>query len=206
MATCNPVCFDWPDLHATISSNAGSCHSSSASSTSSQPACGCTQTGRPSLMGSRQSCLPRARVSAMGCIRHNYIAVIDDDLNHCRSMSRLLRAAHFQPITYLSAEEFLADAKRPQFDCLVLDIQLKGMSGVDLSQRLSAVNDATPIVFVTAHDDPELRAQLEASHCAYFRKTESGSQIIAAIHRLIGLSDSGSAGKPGKPADPEPNP
>ena len=40
-------------------------------------------------------------------------------------MSRLLRAAHFQPITYLSAELFLLDTKRPKFDCLVLDIQLK---------------------------------------------------------------------------------
>jgi len=169
--------------------------------------CGYIQTGRPSPKGSRRFCLPRATLQSMGGIRYNYIAVIDDDVNLCRSMSRLLRAAHLQPITYFSAEEFLADTKRPKFDCLVLDIQLKGMSGLDLSQRLSAVNDATPVVFITAHDDPELRAQAEASHCAgYFRKTESGSDIIEAIRHLIGLKDRGSAGTPGKPTDPEPNP
>ena len=81
-----------------------------------------------------------------------YIAVVDDDESICRSMSRLLRAAQLQPVTYSSAEAFLADTKRPKFDCLVLDIQLQGMSGLDLSRRLAAVNDATPVVFITAHD------------------------------------------------------
>ena len=143
----------------------------------------------------------------MSSHRNIYIAVIDDDESICRSMGRLLRAAHLQPVTYPSAESFLTDTNRPIFACLVLDIQLTGMSGLDLSQRLSAVNDATPVVFITAHDDPELRAQAEASHCAgYFRKTESGSDIIEAIRHLIGLKDRGSAGTPGKPTDPEPNP
>ena len=74
---------------------------------------------------------------------HNiYVAVVDDDESVCRSLSRLLRAAHFQPITYPSAEAFLADTKHPKFDCLLLDIQLRGMSGLDLSRRLSAVKDA----------------------------------------------------------------
>jgi len=143
----------------------------------------------------------------MGDIRNIYIAVIDDDENLCRSMSRLLRAAHFQPITYPSGEEFLADTKRPKFDCLVLDIQLKGMSGLDLSRRLSAVKDGTPAVFITAHDDPEARAKAEASDCAgYFRKTSSGADVLAAIRRVIGLEDSDSAYKPGKPIDLEPTP
>jgi FixJ family two-component response regulator len=143
----------------------------------------------------------------MSSTRNIYIAVIDDDESLCRSMSRLLRAAHLQPITYPSAEAFLADTKRPKFDCLVLDIQLKEMSGLDLSQRLSAVRDATPVIFTTAHDDPEVRAKAEASGCAgYFRKTDSGADILAAIRRVISLEDSDSARKPGKPTDLEPTP
>ena len=123
--------------------------------------------------------------------RNIYVAVIDDDESLCRSMSRLLRAAHLHPITYSSAEDFLTDTKRPKFDCLLLDIQLKGMSGLDLSQRLLAVKDATPVIFITAHDDPEVRMQAEASDCAgYFRKTDSGADVIAAIHRAIGIEDS----------------
>jgi FixJ family two-component response regulator len=120
----------------------------------------------------------------MGITRNIYIAVIDDDETLCRSMSRLLRAAHFQPITYPSAEAFLADTKRPQFDCLMLDIQLKGMSGLELSRRLSAVEDSTPVIFITAHDDPQVRAQAEASCCAgYFLKTDSGAEVLAAVRR-----------------------
>jgi FixJ family two-component response regulator len=126
----------------------------------------------------------------MSGTRNIYIAVIDDDDSLCRSMSRLLRAAHFDPIAYSSAEAFLTDTKRPKFDCLLLDIQLTGMSGLDLSRRLSAVKDATPVVFITAHDDPEARAQAEASDCAgYFRKTDSGADILAAIRRVVGLED-----------------
>ena len=140
--------------------------------------------------------MPGATLYSMNSTRNIYIAVIDDDESLCRSMSRLLRAAHLQPITYPSAEAFLADTKRPKFDCLVLDIQLKGMSGLDLSQRLSAVKDATPVVFITAHDDPEVRAQAEASGCAgYFRKTDSGADVLAAIRRAISLEDSDSARK-----------
>lgn len=123
----------------------------------------------------------------MRSTRNIYIAVIDDDESLCRSMSRLLRAANFQPITYPSAEAFLEDTKRPNFDCLLLDIQLEGMSGLDLRQRLSAVKDATPVVYITAHDDPKVRAQAQASDCAgYFRKTDSGADVLAAIRRVIG--------------------
>jgi len=133
-----------------------------------------------------------------------YVAVIDDDESVCRSMSRLLHAAHLHPITYPSAEAFLADTKRPKFDCLLLDIRLEGMSGLELYQRLSAVNDGTPVVFITAQDNPGVRAQAEASDCAgYFRKTDSGADILAAIRRAVGREDSDSGRKPGKPTDPE---
>ena len=127
---------------------------------------------------------------SMDSTQNIYIAVIDDDERLCSSMSRLLRAAHLQPITYPSAEAFLADTKRPKFDCLMLDIQLKGMSGLDLRRRLSAVMDATPVIFITAHDDPEVRAQAEASGCAgYFRKMDSGVDVLTAIRRTISVED-----------------
>ena len=121
---------------------------------------------------------------------NNYVAVVDDDQSVCRSFSRLLCAAGFHPVSYASAEAYLEDSKRPHFDCLVLDIQLDGMSGLELSQRLSAVKDTTPVVFITAHDDPEVRAQAEASGCAgYFRKTESGADVLAAIRRVVDLEE-----------------
>jgi FixJ family two-component response regulator len=113
-----------------------------------------------------------------------YVAVVDDDESLCRSLGRLLRAAGFQPITYTSGEAFLADTKHPLFDCLVLDIQLGGMSGIELAQRIVAEGGHTPIVFITAHDDPEARAEAEAAGCvAYFRKTDSGAEVLEAVRR-----------------------
>lgn len=126
----------------------------------------------------------------MDTTRNIYVAVLDDDESLCLSMSRLLRAARLQPITYPSGEFFLAYTKRPKFDCLVLDIQLTGMTGLDLRRRLSAVMDATPVIFITARDDPELRAQAEASGCAgYFRKMDSGAEVLAAIRLTISMED-----------------
>lgn len=116
-----------------------------------------------------------------------YIAVVDDDDSICRAMTRLLRAAHLQPITYGSAEAFMGDAKHPKFDCLVLDIQLGGMSGLDLCRRLATVENSPPVVFITAHDDPGVRAEAEAAGCAaYFRKTDPGEVLLKTIRRLVG--------------------
>ena len=132
-----------------------------------------------------------------------YVAVVDDDESLCRSFSRLLRVAGFQPVTYPSAEAFLQDSKRPRFDCLVLDIQLPGMSGLELSQRLAAVADATPVIFITAHDEPEIRSQALAGGCAgFFHKNDPGERVLEAIRRAVRHSGQPSDGnRPSK--DPE---
>jgi len=114
-----------------------------------------------------------------------YVAVIDDDENICRAFGRLLRAAGMQPVTYDSAESFLADTKHPEFSCLVLDIQLGKMSGIELAAQLAAAGGHTPIIFITAHDDPEVRTAAEALGCAaYFRKTDSGKDVLEAIRKV----------------------
>jgi FixJ family two-component response regulator len=115
-----------------------------------------------------------------------YVAVVDDDADLCRSFARLLRAAGMQPVTYPSAEAFLADTNRPRFECLVLDLQLPGMSGLELQQRLAATRTAGLIIFITAHDDPQAREQAEAAGCAgYFRKTDPGNEVLQAIRHVI---------------------
>ena len=115
-----------------------------------------------------------------------YVAVVDDDENLCRSFARLLRAAGMQPSTYPSAEAFLADTKHPRFDCLVLDVQLLGMSGLELQKHLAAAGTAAPVIFITAYDDPQAREQAYAAGCAgYFRKTDSGSEVLEAIRRVV---------------------
>jgi FixJ family two-component response regulator len=114
-----------------------------------------------------------------------YIAVVDDDESFCRSLARLLRAAGMQPITYSSAEAFLADSKHPRFDCLVFDVNLDGISGIELGQRLAAEGRVAPFICITSADEPGLRMHAEAAGCsAFFRKTDSGAVVLDAIRRL----------------------
>ena len=114
-----------------------------------------------------------------------YVAIVDDDENFCRSLGRLLRAAGMHPVTYASAEEFLADEKHPQFDCLLLDVHLGEISGIELGQQLVAEGRYTRFICITAHEDPETRALAEAAGCAaFFRKTDSGAAVLDAIRRV----------------------
>lgn len=118
-----------------------------------------------------------------------YVAVVDDDESIRRSLGRLLRSAGFQSVTYPSAEAFLEDPKRPQFDCLLLDVRLGGMSGIELHKRLAESGSVTPVVFITAYDDPRLREQALAAGCAgYFRKSDSSEAVLATIRAVTGQS------------------
>lgn len=117
------------------------------------------------------------------------VAVVDDDVSLCRSFSRLLRAAGLEPVTYPSAEAFLIDTLRPRFDCLLLDVHLGGMSGLELRRRLTADGCEVPVIFITAQDDPEIRMQAMADGCAgFFRKTDPGRLVVDAIQRTAGAA------------------
>lgn len=130
------------------------------------------------------------------------VAVVDDDESFARAFERLFRAAGFGVQTYSSAEAFLAATTLRQPDCLVLDIQLSGMSGLDLQRHLRDIGTRVPIIFVTAHDTPEVRAEAERGGCsAYFVKPVPGKSIIKAITRAVhpgsGESQNHAANKPG---------
>ena len=116
----------------------------------------------------------------------SYVAVVDDDESLGRSLGRLLRAAGYLPVIYLSAEDFLSDVKQPRFDCLVLDIQLGGISGVELSQQLAASGSTAPVIFITAHDDPgERERALRIPGAVYLRKNDSADAVLEALRRAI---------------------
>ena len=114
------------------------------------------------------------------------VAVIDDDASVCRALGRLLRAAGIQAISYASAEEFLRDQKRPTFDCLVVDVQLAELSGIDLQERLASGGGRLPTIFITATDDPGMRERAEGLGClAYLRKTDSGHELLRLIRGAL---------------------
>lgn len=117
------------------------------------------------------------------------VAIVDGDASVCKALARLLLAAGISPIEYYSAEEFLADRGRPDPDCLILDIQLGGMSGLELQKSLSALGREIPIIFVTAHDEADLAEQAERFGCvAYLKKTDPGQAVLEAVKRAVTLS------------------
>lgn len=110
------------------------------------------------------------------------IAIVDDDPGASAGMARLLRAAGMAVDTYASAEALLAAARLMDYDAMVLDVRLGGMSGIELHRLLRKREIAVPVVYVTAHDDPQTRGDAERQGCvAFFGKTESGSLVIAAL-------------------------
>jgi FixJ family two-component response regulator len=125
-------------------------------------------------------------MSATGAVP---IAIIDDDESLCRSLGRLVRQSGFHPVTFLSAEEFLESPERPTLQCLLVDIQLGGMSGIALHRRLLAEGDTTPVIYITAHDEPSARTEALNTGCAgFFLKTDAGTAIIEALRRATARS------------------
>jgi len=112
-------------------------------------------------------------------------AIVDDDSSLCKALGRLFRAAGIDSLAYCSAEQFLETGPMAEPDCLILDIQLPGMSGIELQQKLRASGRDLPIIFITAHDEPETRIQGERAGClAYLRKTDPGDSVLEAIYGI----------------------
>jgi FixJ family two-component response regulator len=123
------------------------------------------------------------------------VAVVDDDPGLCKAVGRLLSAAGIESTTYTSAEAFLEARAKYRPDCLLLDIQLGGMSGFDLQKRLVTEGEAPPIVFLTAGDEPEAREQAQRFGCAaYLLKTVPACELLEAIQDAV------AAGKGAAPA------
>jgi FixJ family two-component response regulator len=110
------------------------------------------------------------------------IAVVDDDESICTALARLLRASSYQVKTYASGEALLGDPAHRDLNFLVLDVQLQGMSGFELRDRLAAEGMLPPIAFITAHDEPASRERAWKGRCvAYLRKPFPGERLLDAI-------------------------
>jgi len=118
-----------------------------------------------------------------------YVAVVDDEETVRKALRRLLRASGLQAEGYASGQEFLAAAALRQPDCVVLDLHMTGMSGLQLLRRLQAAAQRPPVVVITAHDEPETRAQcLAAGAAAYLRKPLDERLLLNAISAALGAA------------------
>ena len=115
------------------------------------------------------------------------VCVIDDDAAMLRALRLLLGAAAFAAETFASAEQFLQSQHARRIDCLVVDVQLGGLSGLDLQERLVSSGTRIPIVFITAHDDRSARERaLQAGAVGYLQKPFDDRVLIGTIRKAIG--------------------
>ncbi len=116
------------------------------------------------------------------------IAIVDDDEPLREALGSVLKAAGFSIDTFASAEDFLAAPNRAEIACLILDVRLPEMSGIELQRRLSESGCTIPIIFVTAHGDAPLRDMVMKSGAAGFlnkpvRSEALLKEIYAALER-----------------------
>lgn len=116
---------------------------------------------------------------------HPNILVVEDDASMRRAVARFLHGAGFFPISYESAEAFLEDGLLPGVACLVVDVQLPGISGLELAEQLVQTARPVPIVFISAHDEPVLRERASSlGYVEYLLKPFDGEQLVDAIGRV----------------------
>ena len=118
------------------------------------------------------------------------IAVIDDDQSVRKALERLLRALNWDVDTFASGRDFLNSLAAQVPDCIVLDLHMPGMNGLDVQQQLARSDLQLPIIVITGNDEPYSRVQcLSAGAAAYLRKPLDDEALLDAIHRAVHKSD-----------------
>ena len=114
------------------------------------------------------------------------ISVVDDDVSIRDSTRTLLRSAGYEVATFESGELFLESATVPETSCLVLDIQMPGMSGLELQRRMNLSNSGVPVIFVTAHDNKTNRKLArDAGASDFFQKPFSANAFLTAVQTAL---------------------
>lgn len=114
------------------------------------------------------------------------ISVVDDDESIRDSTKTLLRSAGYDVATFASGELFLESGTLSETQCLILDIRMPGMSGLDLQRRLNLSNSSVPVIFVTAHDSKTNRTlAIEAGASEFFQKPFSANTFLTAIDTAL---------------------
>src|SRR5260370_10985338 len=114
------------------------------------------------------------------------IVCVDDDPSVAEAIKGLLKACGFTAKTFLSAEEFLQSARLEDTSCLIMDVQLGGMSGLQLQNRLAESGYGIPIIFITAFPDERIRERaLSAGAVCFLSKPVTKEGLLTCIHAAL---------------------
>ena len=114
------------------------------------------------------------------------ISIVDDDDSIRNSLDNLIRSVGFRAQGFPSAEALLSSNQLHDTACLILDVRLPGMNGLELQRRIAAANWRIPIIFITSHADGDARARaLEAGAVDYLYKPFREEQLLNAIDAAL---------------------
>jgi FixJ family two-component response regulator len=114
------------------------------------------------------------------------ISIVDDDDSLRNSLNNLIRSVGFRAQGFSSAEAFLNSNQLHDTACLILDVRMPGMSGLDLQRQLVATNCRIPIIFITSHGDGDARARaLEAGAVDFLYKPFREEALLKAIDSAL---------------------
>jgi FixJ family two-component response regulator len=115
-----------------------------------------------------------------------HISIIDDDDALRSSLENLIRSVGLRVQGFSSAESFLSSNQAPETHCLILDVRMPGMSGLELQRQMAVANSHLPIIFITSHQDDDRRTQaLEAGAVAFLYKPFYEGELLNAIDTAL---------------------
>ncbi len=117
---------------------------------------------------------------------HDLISIVDDDPSVCRAVGTLVRSLGYPVRTFGSAEAFLDSGVARESACLISDVRMPGMSGIDLQHRLLVAGIILPLIFIGANPDPGVvNAALSAGAIAFHAKPFDQEELVASIERAM---------------------
>ena len=114
------------------------------------------------------------------------VAVVEDDESYRVALQRLLKSAGLFVRSFASAEDFLNSGQQHETGCLIADIRMPGMSGLDLQAKLNAEHCRIPTIFITAHGDEKMRLQaMRGGAVKFFAKPFDGETLLKSVQSAL---------------------
>jgi FixJ family two-component response regulator len=124
-----------------------------------------------------------------GAKRTSLVAVVDDDEFLRDALRRLLRASGLGAVSFESAEDLLNSGRLQEISCLIADVRMPGLSGLELQARLKAEQCPVPIIFVTAHGDAKMRIQaMRDGAVEFLTKPFDNAVLLEMVHAAVKVS------------------
>ena len=118
------------------------------------------------------------------------VVVVDDDSSMRQALARILRLAGYSATTFTSAEELLQTDAAAAADCLVLDIYLPGLTGIELYERLARAAICPPVIFISAYEEPNLAPMRALGAVTFLGKPFPGNKLLDEIARALSAPQS----------------